>query len=193
MGLGLALALCLAGCARNGADRGFVLTSFGAVDPADLAVAESDLRATFQRPVRRLAAQTPPPEAWLTERAQWDAERLLAALDALPLRPGEKAVALVDADGARTDLTFVFGLAVPQGRCAVVFLPRLRDGDAAAVHRRLRTELRHEVGHLYGLPHCDDPRCVMAYSTTVGEVDAKGEDFCARCLKRLAVLRRPRG
>ena len=51
---------------------------------------------------------------------------------------------------------------------------------------RMVTEAVHEVGHLFGLLHCDHPRCVMRRSTAVRDVDAKGSRLCADCRTRLA-------
>ena len=44
--------------------------------------------------------------------------------------------------------------------------------------RRAATEAIHELGHTYGLGHCDNPRCVMWFSNTLSETDRKGTEFC---------------
>ena len=46
---------------------------------------------------------------------------------------------------------------------------------------RLRKEAVHELGHTFGLRHCDDWRCVMASSHAVERLDVKSAEFCARC------------
>jgi archaemetzincin len=44
-------------------------------------------------------------------------------------------------------------------RAAVVSTHRLRPGaDAALLEQRLFKEALHEIGHSFGLGHCDDPR-----------------------------------
>lgn len=79
-------------------------------------------------------------------------------------------------------LEFVLGQATLGGCCAVIALPRLREGaDAALLFRRALTEAVHELGHVAGLPHCPRPTCVMSVSRTVADVDAKGLDFCPDC------------
>ena len=49
---------------------------------------------------------------------------------------------------------------------------------------RLLKEALHELGHLAGLAHCDDPACLMAQSADVAAVDRKGAALCAPCRDR---------
>jgi archaemetzincin len=175
---------------RPMADRWLVVTSFGAVPARDLAFVARDLRAFFGTPSRREPAQSPPPGAWHAQRRQHDGGRLVDALNARPWLVGERVIALCDADGMRPDLNFVLGIAALRGRCAVVFLPRLREhADRARYERRLSVTARHEIGHVYGLNHCPDVRCAMAFSNSVAESDTKGLGFCERCTRRLRRLR----
>jgi archaemetzincin len=51
---------------------------------------------------------------------------------------------------------------------------------------RLAKEAVHEVGHAFGLVHCDVEGCVMGRSPGVREVDEKGAEPCAECRARLA-------
>ena len=86
-------------------------------------------------------------------------------------------------------LTFVFGEAQLEGCCGVVSLHRLREEhyglppNPALLAERLAKEAAHELGHTYGLRHCDDWNCVMASTHAVERLDLKGADFCARCAR----------
>ena len=51
---------------------------------------------------------------------------------------------------------------------------------------RGRIEFIHEVGHLFGLSHCDDPLCVMLPSGKVTDTDRKGTLLCHECRAELA-------
>src|SRR3990170_6385651 len=88
-------------------------------------------------------------------------------------------------------LTFVFGEAQLEGSCALVSLHRLREefyGLPASndlLHDRLTKEAVHELGHTFGLRHCDDWRCVMASTHAVERIDVKGPEFCPRCQQRI--------
>ncbi|MBI2302646.1 MAG: peptidase zinc-dependent [Armatimonadetes bacterium] len=154
----------------------------GDVPAADLALLRRDLSRTFTGPVQASPQRPLPREAWLKNRQQYDAAAMLAESARWPRSPGEKLLLVAAADGCRQDLSYVLGLAQPADGVAVVFLGRLGvDAGPERYHRRLLTEAHHELGHLLGLPHCDAPRCVMRYSHTVADSDAKGSAFCARC------------
>ncbi|MCX6026831.1 MAG: hypothetical protein NTY23_11335, partial [Chloroflexi bacterium] len=50
-------------------------------------------------------------------------------------------------------------------------------------------ELRHELGHVFGLAHCPDAACVMSAAHSVEQVDSKGEDYCRACRVRVGRAR----
>ena len=84
-------------------------------------------------------------------------------------------------------LTFVYGEAQVGGRCAVVSSFRLREEcyglprDGELTMERLLKEAVHELGHTFGLRHCDDWTCVMHSTHTVERLDLKTAVFCERC------------
>ncbi len=82
-------------------------------------------------------------------------------------------------------LNFVFGIATPVYRAAVVSYYRLRTPDRELFISRVRKELTHEMGHVFGLEHCNTPGCVMNFSNSLYEVDLKSEEFCPRCKRKL--------
>lgn len=83
-------------------------------------------------------------------------------------------------------LTFVFGEAQLQGKCAVVSYYRLFEPDRPdLLTDRLAKEAIHELGHTFGLRHCEDWNCVMSSSHAVERLDVKSAEFCERCEARL--------
>ena len=94
-------------------------------------------------------------------------------------------------------LSFVFGEAQVSGLTAVVSTHRLREeiyglpADPAILLDRLTKEAVHELGHTFGLRHCDDWTCVMASTNSVERLDIRTALFCERC--RPAVERVLRG
>ena len=51
---------------------------------------------------------------------------------------------------------------------------------------RATCECLHELGHVAGLHHCDDYRCVMHFSGDVESIDLRGSGWCDSCAALLA-------
>lgn len=99
----------------------------------------------------------------------------------------DKILILTDFDLFIPVLTFVFGEAQLNGKSAIVSSHRLHNEfyglptDEKVYRSRLIKEIFHEIGHTYGLKHCDDWNCVMHSSSNIDEVDIKSDSFCSKC------------
>lgn len=82
-------------------------------------------------------------------------------------------------------LNFVFGEAECPGNFAVISLYRLKHENEDLFFERILKEAVHELGHTFGLPHCENHLCVMHFSNSIVETDIKGAGFCRECLKKL--------
>jgi archaemetzincin len=85
-------------------------------------------------------------------------------------------------------LNFIFGIASPAR--ALISLRRLRPefhgfGDERLFRLRALKEAVHELGHAFGLPHCPERTCVMAFSSSILDTDMKDWRYCPRCRARL--------
>lgn len=161
------------------------LAPVGDVDPATLAALAPGVAERFGARVVIAPPLALPRPAWDAARRQWRTGPINDAL-ARARRPGwERLVGVADADLYAPPLHFVFGEADPRG-VAVFSLARLHDPDRARFIRRATVEAVHELGHTYGLGHCRDPRCVMWFSNTLAETDAKSDRFCAAHAAELA-------
>jgi archaemetzincin len=121
-------------------------------------------------------------------RRQHASGKLLAwLLEAGP--PAGKVLGLTDQDLFIPILTYVFGEAQLGGRAAVASTARLREDLVHPGERRfterLVKEAVHEIGHTFGLVHCNVPRCVMSRAAGVRDVDGKSAELCPRCRRRL--------
>ncbi len=144
------------------------------------------LERIFDMEVQTAAPSFDPEAAFDPGRGQYNSTLILAALLREPFEDG-RLLGLATVDLFIPVLTYVFGEAQLDGRAAVVSTHRLApEGyglapDKALTFDRLVKEAVHELGHTYGLVHCDRQGCVMNRSTYVEDIDLKGEAFCARC------------
>ena len=128
-------------------------------------------------------------EAYDFSRMQWKAwivnSRLAERYSPLLSPPKRLLIGVVSGDGFARGTNFVFGLATPHLGVASIYISRIA-GDR--IIERLTKLILHETGHLLGLGHCDNPRCVMHFSNSLRELDEKGDTFCPRCTARLKNL-----
>ncbi|MEM1583126.1 MAG: archaemetzincin family Zn-dependent metalloprotease [Nitrososphaerota archaeon] len=126
------------------------------------------------------------------KRKQYDAWKLVEIYGE-KRRMNEYLLLIVEGDIYASGLNYIFGLAW-QG-VAVVSTHRLRQEfygqspDRQIFIERLVKEAVHEVGHLNGLTHCNDRRCVMAFSNWIGDTDYKSWTLCQKCKSKLGKLR----
>jgi archaemetzincin len=135
----------------------------------------------------RIEGNLPLPASCAEGAEQYPGDPFLAVLAAARLREEEVILGVTGVDLTAPGLNFVFGLADPPSRCAVISLARLYPefyGQPRAPRlfkARAVKEAVHELGHLLGLGHCPDPACVMAFSNSLADTDRKGPGFCRRC------------
>ena len=128
-----------------------------------------------------------PRSAFDPARRQWLSTGLLDVLAAAKKPAWDRLLGIADVDLFATGLNFVFGEADPDRGVAVFSIARLRSGaDDALFRRREATEAIHELGHAFGLSHCENPDCVMWFSNSLAESDRKGTRFCADHTRALA-------
>jgi archaemetzincin len=165
-----------------------VLVPIGKV-PADVSTWPAEALPQIFDCTCRIAPPLPHPDfAWDKRRQQYSAEAILSHV-----QRGKAlcALGIADLDLFVPDLNFVFGLASSNEGRAIIALPRLRQSyyglqeDTELFRERVVKEAVHELGHVFGLAHCGDRRCVMAFSNSLQDTDYKGRDFCQRCRKAL--------
>ncbi len=120
------------------------------------------------------------------QRNQYHSTAILQQMQPLS-SDGVRLLAVTSLDLYVPVLTFVFGEAQLGGRCAIVSVHRLYEEfyglppNELLLQERLVKEAVHELGHTFGLRHCDDWRCVMTSSHTVERLDVKTAEFCRAC------------
>ncbi|WP_437855919.1 archaemetzincin family Zn-dependent metalloprotease [Sorangium sp. So ce363] len=168
----------------------------GSVEPGAIARLIPLLGGAFRSEVVVVSPLPLPDRGWNTRRRQHLSTAILDELAPARRPEWERLLGVCDVDLYVPDLNFVFGQADAARQVAVFSLRRLHPAGAGTeaqqlFERRAATEAIHELGHTYGLGHCDDPRCVMWFSNTLAESDRKGTGFCSRHAVALARARGP--
>jgi archaemetzincin len=167
-----------------------LLVPIGEIDQKVIQVLKDDLNKVFKKPVVIGKGMPEPDYAYHKKRNQYLSTTILNALmEQKEYAPYEKILGIVDRDLFVPELNFVFGQASP--KAAVISLTRLRQTfyhlteNRNLFHQRVLTEAVHELGHIYGLGHCGNPRCVMFFSNSLTDTDRKGSEFCLSCKGKL--------
>ncbi len=114
-------------------------------------------------------------------RGQYDA---VAILDKLSKKTIYLFLGIVNKDIFVDALNFVFGVAYV-GKGAVISTFRLRyNADESLFFVRLEKTIKHELGHVFGLSHCNND-CVMRFANSLYELDLKPINYCDKCYNYL--------
>jgi archaemetzincin len=129
--------------------------------------------------------------AFSSEREQFFSTQLLADAIKLTDEINGNVLLLTEYDLYVPALTFVFGEAQLNGKHSIVSLCRLHEEfysgrtNYKLLLERAIKEIFHELGHNFGLKHCQNWDCVMHASPGIEEVDIKGKQYCKFCSKKL--------
>jgi archaemetzincin len=160
-----------------------------AADRHALSHVRDRVEAEFDAPVVLFPDERRPIDTLDPKRGQHSSRQLLSWLGERRPAEASRVVGLTDVDLFIPVLTFVFGEAQLDGPAAVVSMHRLTEGnDPARTLARVVKECVHEIGHTFGLVHCNSPRCVMARSASVRAVDVKEPRLCADCRRRYRMV-----
>jgi archaemetzincin len=164
------------------------LVPCGEVPPGLLDYLKEGIAKELKAEVAQVDNAVPlPAGAYDPRRRQYRAGAFLPMLT--NYRPGHNGLVLgvTGVDLFVPELNFVFGLAEPRQKSAIISLTRLRPefygqpANPQLFKERALKEAIHELGHLLGLGHCPNPACIMFFSNSLADTDRKGPGFCPRC------------
>jgi archaemetzincin len=167
--------------------NGLYLVTIGSVPANALDWIEDTTAEWFPLPTRRLPPLSIPPSAYDAKRGQYQSVEMMKMLAQQAPRDASRVLGVTDVDLAIPMLSFLFGQAQFDGPIAVVSLRRLHQEfyglppQESLLRERTVKEVLHELGHTFGLAHCSDSTCAMSLATHIELVDAKAEQYCARC------------
>lgn len=158
------------------------------VDETPIRKIVPEMEHEFGFPVEIMEKRAPiPADSYDKDRSQYRAWDVL--VDAMKYAPRDavRILAFFPNDMYVGRHLYTFGLADPDGRGAVIATKRLESGEQKRYVARLLKESLHELGHTFGLTHCEFTyKCLMTQSPVVDELDAKPTEFCGSCRAKLA-------
>ncbi len=131
-----------------------------------------------------------PEKTYNARRKQYHVTRILKNLERTIHCTDKFILAVIDEDLYVPELNYVFGEADVVAGIAVIALPRLRqeycglDPNNELFLLRTTKEAIHEFGHICGLSHCPDPKCIMHFSNSLIDTDRKGPEPCSLCRRQ---------
>ena len=157
------------------------LKPLGLVDPLVLEFLQKKLSKIFGECSVLLPGKIPI-EAYNPMRRQYNSTVILRSLSS----ECDIVLGITDVDIFAGRMNFVFGEAELGGSRAIISLTRLkpemygmRNGELLKL--RALKEAMHEIGHVLGLEHCQNPKCVMYFSNWMDDTDRKENRFCDKC------------
>lgn len=167
--------------------KAIYLSPFGMIDESALSALEESCWQVFGYEVKRLEQVPEPIFALNTTLNQCNSALVLKDILGRIPKDAVRVLGVTNQDLFIPMLSFVFGHAQLNGPAAVISLARLHPmfyrlpNNNELFVRRVVKEAVHELGHTFGLIHCQDPLCAMFLSNAIQQVDLKKGELCDNC------------
>lgn len=121
-----------------------------------------------------------PDYAFMPQRQQFDAIKIIKELSE-ETHGAYFKLGVTELDICTPILTFVYGESQLGGKIALISLNRIQEEGVEKAFERAAKISVHEVGHLLGLEHCWEVRCLMHFSRNIEQLDSLPLQFCSAC------------
>lgn len=171
--------------------RSIILVSCGLFEKKLTRRVAQDVSRELRFPVEQRECSLDISSFYNPGRRQYDANKFLESICQRAPKDAVKVIGMVRVDLFIPILTYIFGQARLNGHAGLASLYRLRnehyglEPDYELLIDRFSKVIIHELGHSFGLIHCNNPVCVMRSSTYVEDLDQKEKHFCFRCRTEL--------
>lgn len=194
----LILGIISAGLIEGKMNEKITIVPVGKIDKIVISYLRKNLNEKFQVTITKkwgeieiASPMEEPSYAFNSARNQYYSTSIVKKISST-IKDNGKVLGITDVDLYCEGLNFVFGEAEGiGGRVAVISLKRLRQefyklkpNEKLFMERALK-EAVHEIGHLYGLMHCNNEKCVMHFSNCLLDTDIKNSSFCPGCQQRI--------
>ncbi len=147
------------------------------------------LDAYYDSPSRVLPRVAIPSVAWDPVRRQYDARKILPALQRALPDDALGMVAVTEVDLYIPSVNYVFGLGSFERKVAVMSLYRFgadfrSTAEPGTVLRRSLTVAAHEFGHVLSMRHCTEFRCLMNGTNSLEDADRHPQHLCPVCARK---------
>ncbi len=173
--------------------KSILLVSHGQFEDSFIETIAEDVAREFNVEVTAEECHADLNDFYAPTRKQYDANKLIKFLEQQSDVKALKTMCLCQVDLFIPILTYIFGQAVYKGKTGIASIYRLKNepygikSDDDLVLDRFRKVVIHELGHTFGLIHCQVPSCVMRSSTYVEDLDQKKIHLCNHCCNRIKI------
>lgn len=176
-------------------DLTLAIQPLGNVNRAIIDSAVSGIKALYNVQVIILESDSVPKSAYYKPNKRYRAEKILNYLEKNVDQKYTKVLGLTVKDISTTKGQYydwgIFGLGSLGGRPCIVSTYRLRRKKASdsLFYARLKKVINHELGHVFGLEHCPNDRCLMEDAKgKIKTVDNETGAFCPECANSIKNL-----
>lgn len=165
---------------RPADERHLDVIPLGQVDALVVSIVAANLQTVIGLNADALPPLPDPDYAYLPQRGQYTAGKILLALESLT-GGARFRLGVAQFDLCTPILGFVYGESQLGGKAAVISLYRLGDKDPGRMYLRAAKIGLHETGHLLGIGHCRTPDCLMNFASNLDKLDTLPLRFCSSC------------